>query len=137
MIATKQGITLFAFRVRGLGSLPLLQREGSEDYPDMSGQFYSDGKFQTVTLSASHPEANVVIRLGPKAGVLRGTVVDARSNESLSPCVEFRRAAELNNFFERQRAGQADIQTTDSARHGRAHANLARWLQDLVFSRNH
>jgi hypothetical protein len=45
-------------------------KKEDEDYPNMSWQFYSDGKFQTVTLSASHPETNVIIRLGPKAGVL-------------------------------------------------------------------
>ena len=81
------------------GNFAVAAKKEDEDYPDMSKQFYSDGKFQTVTISASHPEANVVIRLGPQAGVLRGTVVDAHSDESLSPCVEFRRAAKLNNFL--------------------------------------
>lgn len=81
------------------GKFAVAAKKEDEDYPDMTWQFYSDGKFQTVTLSASHPEANVIIRLGPKAGVLKGTVADARSNESLSPCVEFRRAAEPNNFL--------------------------------------
>jgi hypothetical protein len=81
------------------GRFAVTAKKEDEDYPNMSWQFYSDGKFQTVTLSASHPEANVIIRLGPKAGVLLGTVADARSNAPLSPCVEFKRAAAPRNFL--------------------------------------
>jgi hypothetical protein len=57
----------------------------------MSKQFYSDGNFQTATLSAKHPATTVVIRLGPKAGVLIGTVRDAITGATLYPCLELRR----------------------------------------------
>ena len=52
------------------GKFAVVAKKEDEDYPDMSKQFYSDGKFQTVNLSANHPNATVIIRLGPKAGVL-------------------------------------------------------------------
>lgn len=77
----------------------VVAKKEDEDYPDLSKEFYSDGKFQTVNLSASHPNATVIIRLGPKAGVLLGTVVDAVTKAPLSPCVEFRRLAEPFNFL--------------------------------------
>lgn len=81
------------------GKFAVAAKKEDEDYPDMSRQFYSDGKFQTVNLSASHPNATVIICLGPKAGVLLGTVVDAVTKAPLSPCVEFRRLAEPSNFL--------------------------------------
>jgi hypothetical protein len=81
------------------GKFAVAAKKEDEDYPDMSNQFYSDGKFETITLTSSHPAKTVIIRLGPKAGVLLGTVADAVSNAPLSPCVEFRRASEPNNFL--------------------------------------
>lgn len=70
-----------------------------EDYPDMTSQFYSDGKFETVTLTARHSSASVSIRLGAKAGILTGTVADAVTGAPLNACVEFRRAKEPWNFL--------------------------------------
>jgi hypothetical protein len=81
------------------GKFAVAAMKEDEDYPDMVKQFYSDGKFVTVTLTPRHPHATVTLRLGPRAGVLVGTVADAVSQVPLSPCVEFRRAAEPGNFM--------------------------------------
>jgi hypothetical protein len=81
------------------GKFAVVAKKEDEDYPDMSEQFYSDGKFQTVTLTAHGPAATVKIRLGPKAGVLTGTVADASTGAPLSPCVEFKRASKPNNYL--------------------------------------
>ena len=81
------------------GKFVVAAKKEDEDYPDMSRQFYSDGRFETVTLTPRHRAATVTIRLGPKAGVLLGTVADAVTGAPLSPCVEFRRASEPNNFL--------------------------------------
>ena len=81
------------------GRFAVAAKKEDEDYPDMSQQFYSDGKFETVTLTSRHRAATVTIRLGPKAGVLLGTVADAVTGASLSPCIEFRRASVPNNFL--------------------------------------
>jgi hypothetical protein len=91
----------FAIRIARswFGKFVVAAKKEDEDYPDMSNQFYSDGKFQTVTLTPHHRHHTVIIRLGPKAGVLLGTVADAVSNAPLSPCVEFRRVSEPSNFL--------------------------------------
>jgi hypothetical protein len=81
------------------GKFVVAAKKEDEDYPDMSNQFYSDGKFETLTLTSRHPNRTVTIRLGPKAGILLGTVTDAVSNAPLSPCVEFRRVAEPSNYL--------------------------------------
>lgn len=70
-----------------------------EGYADNYLQFYSDGKFETVVLTPRHPMAAVDVRLGPKAGMLIGTVSDAGTGAPLSPCVELRRAANPANFL--------------------------------------
>ncbi len=37
------------------GKFAVAAKKEDEDYPDMSKQFYSDGKFQTITLTSGHP----------------------------------------------------------------------------------
>lgn len=80
------------------GKFAVVAKKEDEDYPDTSKQFYSNGKFQTVTLTARHPSATVTIRLGPKAGVISGTVKDAVTGSPLNPCTDLRYAAS-NNFL--------------------------------------
>jgi hypothetical protein len=70
-----------------------------EGYANMTSQFYSDGKCETVVLTSRNPAANVTIHFGPKAGMLVGTVVDAVTNAPLNPCVEFRRGKNFSNFL--------------------------------------
>jgi hypothetical protein len=79
------------------GKFAVAAKKEDENFPDMSNQFYSDGNFQTATLTASHPAQTVMIRLGPKAGVLTGTVRDAISGATLYPCLELRRPS--GNFL--------------------------------------
>lgn len=82
-----------------LGKYAVGGEKQDEGYANMTMQFYSDGKFETVVLTSSSSVANVRIQLGPKAGILIGTVVDAVTNVALNPCVEFRRAKNPSNFL--------------------------------------
>jgi hypothetical protein len=81
------------------GKVAVAAKKEDEDYPDMSMEFYNDGKFETVKLTSDRSVATVAIRLGPKAGVLLGTVADAVTGEPLSPCVELERELEPKNFM--------------------------------------
>src|SRR6267142_354098 len=74
------------------GKFAVAAKKENENFPDMSNQFYSDGKFQTATLTVNHPAETVIIRLVSKAGVLIGTVRDAITGATLYPCLELRRA---------------------------------------------
>jgi hypothetical protein len=89
----------FAIRHLWLGKFAVTAKKEDEAYPDMSNAFYGDGKFEAVTLISDRFSATVAIRLGAKAGILRGTVTDAVTGASLNPCVDFRRASDPNNFF--------------------------------------
>jgi hypothetical protein len=89
----------FAILHLWLGKFAVGAEKVDEDYPNMTMQFYSDGKFETVVLSSARSVASVSIRLGPKAGILTGTVSDAVTGAPLNPCVEFRRAKKPSNFL--------------------------------------
>lgn len=82
-----------------LGKYAVGAEKLDEGYANMTSQFYSDGKFETVVLTPPLPAASVSIQLGPKAGTLVGTVVDAVTGAPLNPCVEFRRAKNPGNFL--------------------------------------
>ena len=82
-----------------LGKYAVGAEKVDEGYADMTSEFYSDGKFETVVLTPRRPAASVSIQLGPKAGTLVGTIVDAVTGAPLNPCVEFRRVKNLWNFL--------------------------------------
>ena len=60
-----------------LGTYHVFAEKEDDGYPDISFAFYGAGHPLTVTLSAEAPEASVVIKLGPKAGLLTGKIADA------------------------------------------------------------
>jgi len=65
-------------------------------YADLSSTFYETAKSQAqhVQLTQERPEANVEIRIGPRAGVLTGHVTDSLSGAILTPYFEFTRASD-------------------------------------------
>jgi hypothetical protein len=89
------------------GKFAVAAKKKDENFPDMSNQFYSDGNFQTATLSVNHAAETVRIRLGPKAGVLIGTVRDAITGATLYPCLELRRPN--GNFLSRSGSIEANF----------------------------
>lgn len=82
-----------------LGKFAVTAKKEDEGYPDTNIAFYSDQKIAPITLSLSHPSATETILLGPKAGILTGTVADAVSGAPVDPCVDFHRASDPNNFL--------------------------------------
>ena len=55
---------------------------------------------QTITLRLPDAEVAVTIRLGPKVGILVGTVRDAVTGDALNPCVRLTRVSDPNLFLE-------------------------------------
>jgi hypothetical protein len=82
-----------------LGEFAVTAKKENEGYPDTNSGFYSDNKIAPITLSLSHPSATDTILLGPKAGILVGTVANAITGAPLVPCVDFHRASDPNNFL--------------------------------------
>lgn len=64
-----------------------------EDYPELFGawlQFYKKPAEPTVKLTMQVPAATVVIRLGPKAGVLAGEISNASTGAPIHACAGFK-----------------------------------------------
>jgi hypothetical protein len=51
------------------------------------GNFYGRGRIPEVTLSPQAPAATVVVRIGPKAGILSGVIVSARTGEPITQAI--------------------------------------------------
>lgn len=82
-----------------LGQFAVTAKKEDEGYPDTGSGFYSDGKADRTTLTSPLQSATVTVLLGPKAGILVGTITDSVNGAPLSPCVDFRRASNPNNFL--------------------------------------
>jgi len=72
-----------------------------EGYPELSFAFYTGlhAKLLVIKLSAQHQSATVALRLGRKAGILKGTVADAVTRKPVNANVEFRWVSEPQNFL--------------------------------------
>ena len=58
-------------------------KKEDEAYPDKSHSFYKTGEEQKLTLSADHPKAEVRLLLGPKAGIVIGSVTNAETSDKV------------------------------------------------------
>jgi hypothetical protein len=70
-----------------LESFECLQKRKEEGYPELAFNFHV-GMTKEVALTESNPTAGVSLRLGPKAGIVTGTVTDATTGNLLYPCAE-------------------------------------------------
>ncbi len=86
----------FEIRQLSWGRYFISAAKKDEGYPDM---FFTNSGLQSVTLSPENPNVSGAIRLGPKAGILTGTVIDAVTAAPLNPCADFRWAAYPSNFL--------------------------------------
>ena len=74
------------------GTYLLVAEKQGSGYPDTRLAFYSNLQGASATISADHPRADVTINLGPQAGWLNLSVVDATSgNKVTSATVTLRR----------------------------------------------
>jgi hypothetical protein len=64
-----------------------------DDYPELVGTwllFYNKPAEPKVKLTAQNPAATAEIRLGPKAGVLVGSIIDANTRAPIHACAGFK-----------------------------------------------
>ena len=81
------------------GEFVVTAKKEDEGYPVTGAGFYGDGRITRVRLTFTHPSATTTILLGPKAGILVGTVSDAVTGAPVDPCVDFHRASDPNDFL--------------------------------------
>jgi hypothetical protein len=74
----------------------------SEDgYPELAYSFFvpRGTRPMEAILSEDHPSYEVIVHLGPKAGILTGTVADAATGKPLNANVEFRWISDPDKFL--------------------------------------
>jgi len=73
------------------GTYKIYSRKDADAYPDRSSSFYANPKFEApkVDLTEYDPSAAVEVKLGDKAGVLVGKVIDADTGAALSAKLAF------------------------------------------------
>jgi hypothetical protein len=74
-----------------LGSYKLYARKDADCYMDPFDGFYADVKSEApkVELTENHPSATTTVKLGKKAGVIAGRVIDATTGASVKASVAF------------------------------------------------
>jgi Carboxypeptidase regulatory-like domain len=65
------------------GRYAILARKESDDYPDTNLAFYSQDRFEEVTLTPEHRDATVKLVLNARAASLDGSVRDAATGEQV------------------------------------------------------
>lgn len=87
----------FSIEKLKFGSYLVEASKVEDGYPDTGYSFYTDDRLE-VKLSAEHPSASVVAKIGPKAGMLSGTVSDAGSGAPVNPAFHLWHMEEPNRL---------------------------------------
>jgi hypothetical protein len=67
------------------GKYRVFAKKEDAGYPDLQWSFYSNDVFPTVVVASSTPTVKLRIHLGPKAGILVGSVTDAITGAPVNP----------------------------------------------------
>jgi hypothetical protein len=81
-----------------LGAYKVFAMKEAAGYPNTAFAFYSNHIFPTVTLTATAPVVDMVLKIGPPAGVIKGAVRDANTGKPVNAGFLLRRAADRENW---------------------------------------
>jgi hypothetical protein len=89
------------FLIDGLefGRYGVFAKKEEAFYPNMSSSFYSDNVFPSATITTTAPVAEVHIRLGPKAALLAGSILNASNGGPVNAALKLTRAATPNQWL--------------------------------------
>jgi hypothetical protein len=75
------------------GKYTVFAMKEDSGYPNMALSFYSNDAFPSVTITPAAPTAEIRIQLGPKAGILTGSLVNAANGAPVDAGFKLIRAA--------------------------------------------
>src|SRR5712691_5517593 len=81
------------------GSYKLFAMKETAGYPNTAFAFYSNHVFPTATLTPSAPAIELILKIGPPAGVIHGSVRDARTTTPIAASFHLRRVADPDNWI--------------------------------------
>jgi uncharacterized protein DUF6843 len=86
------------------GKYEVFAKKEDSAYPNTYFSFYDSGGIPEATITPTSPTADVHIRLGPKAGVLTGSVTNAETGAPVNAGFKLIRAASPDNWFSTSQA---------------------------------
>lgn len=89
----------FAMDNLELGSYKVFAMKESSGYPNTAFAFYSNQIFPTATLTAGIPTVDLILKIGPPAGVVGGLVTGGTTNSPVDAAFLLRRSADPNNWI--------------------------------------
>ena len=81
------------------GQYKVFAKQEQLGYPDTRWSFYSGDVFAHATVNSTHPTADVQIKIGPKAGLLTGSVSDALSGAPVPAAFKLTRVDAPNDWI--------------------------------------
>jgi hypothetical protein len=81
------------------GKYRLFAKNEDAGYPDMRWAFYSNDVYPIVALSPGVPEPEIRIQLGPKAGILTGSITNSLTGAPISAGFKLTRTAPANKWI--------------------------------------
>jgi hypothetical protein len=90
-----------AFVLSGLelGSYHVFAMKEEDGYPNIGFGFHSGGPMFTAALTDRITEVGLVVRIGPRAGLIVGSISDAATGKPVKARVEMRHVKNENNFL--------------------------------------
>jgi hypothetical protein len=82
-----------------MGKYRVLAKKEAAGFPEMALSFYSAGVFPTATIDTAFPVAEVRIQLGPKGGILSGSVTNGLTGAPLNASLKLTRAASSDDWM--------------------------------------
>jgi hypothetical protein len=89
----------FLFEPMPWGTYRIFAKKEDEGFPDTAFSFYSNDVFTVAEITPSASVAEVRIRLGPRAGIVEGSVTNAASGVPVSAGLKLIRAASSDKWF--------------------------------------
>ena len=83
------------------GEYKLFTQKVSDGYPNSASTFYSNASAPRIRLTPQNQSATVTLNLGPKAGVVRGTIVDGVTGAPVDASVRLWRISNPNFWLEK------------------------------------
>lgn len=81
------------------GSYRVFAQKEDAGYPNMNWSFYSDDIYRTVEISANAPKTEVRIQLGPRGGILTGSIRNALTGAPLGATFKLARTTSPNKWI--------------------------------------
>jgi len=81
------------------GTYKVIAMKEDSGYPNTAFAFYGNDVFQTATLTPAGPVAELTIHVGPKAGVLKGSVINILDSGPVNATFRLTRAASPDKWL--------------------------------------